>query len=78
MPRRFLAEMICDRLAASRIYLGDRYTDASPLEYLMHGKMREYMHSSTYETLVRFLTQLRDEGEEAMFRSLREYVREKP
>ena len=78
MPRRFLAEMICDRRAASRIYLGARYTDASPLEYLMHGKMHEYMHSSTYETLVRFLTQLRDEGEEAMFRSLREYVREKP
>lgn len=77
MPRRFLAEMICDRLAASRIYLGDQYTDASPLEYLMHGKMHQYMHPATYEALVRFLTQLRDEGEEAMFRGLREYVREK-
>lgn len=78
MPRCFMAEMICDRLAASKIYKGKAYTDASPLEYLQHGKMHDSMHRETYETLLRFLTQLRDEGEAAMFKSLREYVREKP
>ena len=28
MPLRYVCEMVCDRVAASRIYLGDQYTDA--------------------------------------------------
>lgn len=35
MPYKYLAEMICDRIAASMIYLGDKYTDSSPLEYYL-------------------------------------------
>ena len=77
MPRRFLAEMLCDRVAASKIYNGERYTDGAPLDYLLHGKVRDSMHPQTLELLLRFLTQLRDEGEDAMFASLRAWVREK-
>lgn len=77
MPRRHLAEMLCDRIAASKIYKGKAYTDAAPLEYLLGGKMRDSMHPQTRELLERFLTQLRDEGEDAMFASLRRWVREK-
>ena len=77
MPRRFLAEMLCDRVAASKIYNGERYTDGAPLDYLMHGKVRDSMHPQTLELLLRFLTQLRDEGEDAMFASLRAWVRKK-
>ena len=29
MPLRYVCEMVCDRVAASQIYLGDKYTDAS-------------------------------------------------
>ena len=76
MPRRFLAEMLCDRVAASKIYNGDKYTDAAPLDYLLHGKVRDGMHPQTQALLERFLTQLRDEGEEAMFAALRAWVRE--
>lgn len=75
MPRRYLAEMLCDRMAASKIYKGAAYTDASPLEYLMHGKMRDSMNPQTQAVLERFLTQLRDEGEAAMFAALRRWVR---
>lgn len=78
MPRRYLAEMLCDRIAASKIYKGDAYTDASPLEYLLHGALRDSMHPQTLELLIRFLTQLRDEGEDAMFASLRDWVRQAP
>ena len=77
MPRRYLAEMLCDRIAASKIYKGKAYTDAAPLEYLLGGNMRDSMHPQTRELLERFLTQLRDEGEDAMFASLRRWVREK-
>ena len=77
MPRRYLAEMLCDRIAASKIYKGTAYTDECPLLYLTGGKLRDRMHPQTLEVLIRFLTQLRDEGEEAMFASLRQWVREK-
>ena len=78
MPRRFMAEMLCDRIAASKIYNGAAYTDAAPLDYLMRGKMHDAMHPETRQTLERFLTQLRDGGEAAMFASLRAWVKEKP
>ena len=72
-----MAQMICDRIAASKIYNGERYTDACPLAYLQRGKMHDHMHPDTQALLARFLTQLRDEGEDAMFASLRQWVREK-
>ena len=75
VPRRYLAEMLCDRVAASKIYKGEGYTDASPLEYLLAGK--DIMHPDTKETLIRFLTQLRDEGEDAMFASIRRWLNKK-
>lgn len=73
VPRRYLAEMLCDRIAASKIYQGDAYTDAAPLEYLQAGK--DGMHPDTRATLEHFLTKLRDEGEEAMFSELRQWVK---
>ncbi len=76
MPRRYLAEMICDRVAASKIYKGAAYEDGAALDYLMRGAMRDSMHPQTLAQLVRFLTQLRDEGEDAMFAALRRWVRE--
>ena len=33
MPRRYVAEMIMDRISASRVYLGDAYTDQAPYQY---------------------------------------------
>ncbi len=77
MPRRYLAEMICDRMAASKIYKGDAYEDGAPLAYLMGGHMRDSMHPETLAMLVRFLTQLKEEGEDAMFAALRLWIREK-
>ena len=75
MPKKYLAEMLCDRVAASKIYKGSAYTDSAPLEYLLAG--RDIMHPDTRALLVRFLTQLADEGEDAMFLSLRRWMREK-
>ncbi|MBQ2990088.1 MAG: catalase [Clostridia bacterium] len=76
VPRKYLAEMLCDRIAASKIYKGDSYTDSAPLDYLEKGYMRDSMHPQTLEELTRFLALLRDQGEDAMFAALRAYVRE--
>ncbi|MBP3427457.1 MAG: catalase [Clostridia bacterium] len=77
MPRRFVAEMLCDRIAASKTYNGAAYRDGDALDYLMSRKLKDEMHPSTYALLERFLTLLRDEGEDAMFAALRQWLREK-
>ena len=77
MPRRYVAEMLCDRIAASKVYKGNAYTDAAPLEYLQHGHMRDCMHPGTLDTLTCFLTLLKENGEAAMFAALRNYVKAK-
>lgn len=72
MPDRYLAEMIMDRIAASRVYKGKAYTDASPLEYYQSGSAHGLIHPQTAETLERFLRMLAEEGEEKTFVCIRE------
>ena len=76
MPRRYLAEMVCDRMAASKVYRGSAYTDGDPLGYLMRGKAKDAMNPRTVRELRYFLELLRDEGEEAMFVALRKWLKE--
>ena len=47
MPLRYVCEMVCDRVAASQIYLGDKYTDASPWEYYERSKTHYLLHPET-------------------------------
>lgn len=58
MERRYVAEMFCDRVAASMIYQKDRYTDHSALDYYLQGKDRMMIHPETardLEFLLRYL-----------------------
>ena len=63
-----------DRRAACLVYEGENYTPASALNYLMRSLERNLMHPQTLRELTYILTMLRDEGEEATFRYLRENV----
>ena len=77
MPMKYFAEMVCDRIAASKIYLKDKYTNSSPLEYYESHK-DENQFSSVTRTLLEFiLTMLSTEGEEATFEWLKEAVKVK-
>ena len=67
MPEKYVAEMFCDRLAASRVYLGEAYSDASPWEYYDRYKYHYIIHPETAAQLEAALRVLRDEGEEAAF-----------
>ena len=71
MPERYVAEMVCDRIAASRNYQGEHYTDASAWEYYQHGKDHYVMHPETRAQLEACLRKLRDEGEDACFAYIR-------
>ncbi len=63
MPPRYFAEMICDRIAASRTYNKKNYNDGMPLEYHLKSKEQAYMNKETVAQLEEVLTMLRDRGE---------------
>lgn len=75
MPIKYVAEMFCDRVAAGKIYNGDKYTDDSPLEYFMKAKHRRVIHPVTSDLLESLLVMLKDYGEEYTFEYLRRLVK---
>lgn len=75
MPVRYVAEMFCDRVAASKIYSRGNYTDDQPLEYFMRAKGRRIIHPETSELLESLLIMLSEKGEEETFAFVREMVK---
>lgn len=71
MPIVFVKEMFCDRVAASKIYQGDKYTNSHPLEYYMRGKAKRAIHPETAALIEEWLTVLANEGEAAAFARIR-------
>ena len=67
IPLRYVCEMVCDRVAASQIYLGDKYTDASAWEYYQRSKDHYLMHPETRALLEKLLCMVRDLGRERTF-----------
>ena len=67
MPMRFVKEMFCDRVAASKIYQGENYTDQHPLEYFRRGNARKKMHPTTADLLEEWLVMLAEQGETETF-----------
>lgn len=78
MPRRYVAEMFCDHIAACRIYRGSDYTDADPLAHYEKRKDHRQIHPDTGREFEKMLTILRDEGEDAAFRYVKEWLRTGP
>jgi hypothetical protein len=71
MPLRYVKEMFCDRVAASKIYQGKQYTDAHPLSYFLRGAARSRMHPKTADLLEEWVRMLEEKGEAATFRHIR-------
>ena len=74
MPRKYLAEMVMDRIAACRTYQGKNYTDGSALTYLEKSREQNLMHPETKRQLAYILTMLRDKGEKETFRYIKKDV----
>lgn len=72
MPRKYVAEMLMDRIAASKVYNGASYTDHDPLEYYLRGKNHYLMHRDTARELEGLLRILDEKGEDALFWFVRE------
>lgn len=77
MPTRYVVEMLCDRIAACKVYQGEAYTQASALEFFLkqQGEYNTIMHPATNELLEKLLRIVAEEGESAGLAHIkREYV----
>lgn len=74
MPRKYLVEMVMDRIAACKTYQKEAYTPESALTYFLKSRERLRMHPETSRQLGYLLTMLRDLGEKETFRYLRQSV----
>ena len=74
MPRKYLVEMVMDRIAACRTYQKETYTDESALTYFNKSLEKDLMHPDNRKQLEHILTMLRDKGEKETFRYLRRSV----
>ena len=72
MPLKYVKEMFCDRVAASKIYMKDSYSDSAPLAYFQKGKGNRMIHPETAAILEKLLTMLADKGEEQTFKYIRD------
>lgn len=71
MPTKYVIEMFCDRVAASKIYNKDSYTDAKPYEYFDKGRATRLISKRTSDMIEYLLLMLREKGEDFTFSYIR-------
>ena len=71
MPTKYVIEMFCDRVAASKTYQGDKYTDSHPINYFLRSKKTRLIHPKTSDYIEFLLRMLEEKGEKTTF----EYIR---
>lgn len=71
MPVRYVVEMFCDRVSASKTYKGDAYKPTDPLDYYTRGKVDGMIHERSRALLEELLHMLAVEGEEKTLHHIR-------
>ncbi len=69
MPKKYVAEMFCDRIAASKNYNKGHFTSNMPLDYFLKGDT--ILHEKTKEEILLLLTMYRDKGEKETLRYIK-------
>ena len=74
MPRKYLAEMVMDRVAACKVYQGKDYTEASALIYLEQSIEKTLLHPQLWRQLHYLLTMMKEKGEKETFHYIKHNV----
>lgn len=75
MPDRYVGEMICDRIAASKNYNRKNYKNDIPLNYFLKEQDRIIMHNDTRGLALKLLTMYQDKGEKYTFKYIKKNLR---
>lgn len=74
MPDNYIVEMFIDRVAASKNYNKENYTDDMPLKYYLSGAPGAFMHKETRRKLEKLLYMLAERGENYTMRYIRKRI----
>lgn len=76
MPTRYMVELCLDRIAACRVYNGDAYTQADPINYFNRSNDAKMLNPATKAQVAKILNMLAMQGEETTIAYLRELIEE--
>lgn len=76
MPLEYFAEMLCDRVAASMVYLGDKFTKRSVLDYYRTHYNENQFSPEMREKLEYWLLHIDAVGVDKTFNELKETLKE--
>lgn len=62
MPYKYVAEMICDKLSACKIYNGKNFTNSSELEYWQKERVKTKINEDLAEMLTEVFKQVASQG----------------
>jgi hypothetical protein len=77
MPKKYVVEMVMDRIAACKVYdkaEGKGYENSHPYIYFMKGLDYTYLNKKTCDLLKELLNLLANEGEKKMFIYIRKTI----
>ncbi|MDO5416515.1 MAG: DUF5662 family protein [Lachnospiraceae bacterium] len=77
MPLKYVAEMVCDRIAACKVYRGKNYDSGAAWEYYQFTRpyITPVLHPETQALLEKLLLMLKEEGEEKTFTYIRKLLK---
>lgn len=76
MPLKYVIEMFCDRVAASKIYGKDKYNDSYALNYYRNRKDMRRIHPETAKLIEYLFVMLSEKGENYTFKYIRKLLKE--
>lgn len=76
MPKKYVGEMFCDRIAACVVYQGKNYSPSSAYDYYVRSKDHIMIHPETSNLIERWLCVLKDEGEDAAIALVRQELKD--
>ena len=71
IPIKYLKESLCDRIAASKIYLKKQYTSNSALDYFERREDVNQLHPTTAKALKTWLIWVSELGEKRAFKKIK-------
>ena len=77
IPDKYLAECLCDRIAASEIYNKDHFERKMVLDYFDNESIHLVMHDETRKKLRELIVMYVEEGENKTFKFIKKTMRHK-
>ena len=72
IPWKYVIEMICDWIGAGKVYGGEEWTQAEPLNYYLRVRKGRHFHPDTEKLIIVLLELIRDDGLEAFHKKAKD------